>query len=54
MKLIRVRRHWDSVVSITRAPIPLAEKLRAYEFALRKTWWDRREVRRELLSLVGS
>lgn len=54
MKLIRVRRHWDSIVSITRAPIPLAEKLRAYEFALRKTWWDRREVRRELLSLVGS
>lgn len=49
LRLIRARRHWDNMVSIWRAPIPICEKLRAYDYALRLTWWDRTELRRELL-----
>lgn len=41
MTLIRARRHIDNMISITRAPIALGEKLRAYRSALRLARWDR-------------
>jgi glycosyltransferase involved in cell wall biosynthesis len=52
LKLIRARRHWDHAVSIWRASISPAEKLRAYKFAMKLTWWDRAALRRELQSLL--
>jgi glycosyltransferase involved in cell wall biosynthesis len=52
LRLIRARRHWDHAVSIWRSPIAVREKLRAYDYALRLTWWDREALRRELYSLL--
>lgn len=46
MKLIVTRRHLDHLVSISRAPIPMSEKMAAYRIALRlanqerETMWD--------------
>ena len=41
MTQLRARRHLDHLVSIARAPLRLAEKLRAYRYALRLVRWDR-------------
>jgi len=51
MKLIRTRRHLDKALSIWRAPISPVEKLRAYKFAARSTWWDRAALGQEWRSL---
>lgn len=53
MKLIRMRRHLDNAISITRAPIPVMEKIHAYWTALKLAWWDRKRLWREILSLFG-
>jgi glycosyltransferase involved in cell wall biosynthesis len=53
MKLIGWRRHLDNMVSIARAPISVAEKLRTYRVALRLARWDRGRLWRELLCLCG-
>jgi glycosyltransferase involved in cell wall biosynthesis len=54
MRIIRGRRHLDHIVSISRAPISVAEKVRAYRVALRLARWDRGRLWRELLSLFGA
>lgn len=51
MKLILARRHVDNLVSISRAPISIVEKLCAYRVALRLARWDRVGLWREFLSL---
>jgi len=53
MTFARARRHIDNMVSITRAPLSLAEKLRAYESALRLARWDRVDLWREFRSAFG-
>jgi hypothetical protein len=53
MRVIRGRRHLDNIVSISRAPISVAEKLRAYRVALRLARWDRQRLWQEFLSLFG-
>jgi glycosyltransferase involved in cell wall biosynthesis len=52
MKLVRGRFHWDHVVSVARAPIPLAEKVRSWAGAVRHARWDRTALGNELRSLV--
>jgi glycosyltransferase involved in cell wall biosynthesis len=53
MKLIRARRHLDSLISICRAPIGAGQKLRAISIALRFAAWDRDNLWREFLSLFA-
>ncbi len=53
MKLILVRRHFDNMMSIYRAPISKAEKCRAFRIALKIARWDRVDLWRELLSFFG-
>lgn len=52
MKLVRGRFHWDYLVSVARAPIPLGEKVRAWSTSIRYARWDRAALSRELWSLV--
>jgi glycosyltransferase involved in cell wall biosynthesis len=52
MKLIRGRLHWDHFASVARAPIPFAEKARAWRLALRHAKWDRENLVREFMSLL--
>lgn len=51
MKFILTRRHLDNLGSISRAPISLVEKLRAYRVALRLARWDQMGLWREFLSV---
>jgi glycosyltransferase involved in cell wall biosynthesis len=53
MKLIRARRHLDHVVSISRAPIPLVEKLRSYRAVIRFVRWDRQRLWCEFRTLFA-
>lgn len=53
MKLIVARRHWDHFVSVSRAKIPLHEKLRAFQHALILARVDRALLRQETLSLIA-
>ncbi len=53
VKLVRTRRHLDNMLSITRAPLPLREKLRAFRIALKLARWERLTMWRELRSVVG-
>jgi glycosyltransferase involved in cell wall biosynthesis len=53
MRLIHVRRHVDRLISISRSPLSVSEKLRAIRFALRLAKGDRATWGRELLSLLG-
>jgi glycosyltransferase involved in cell wall biosynthesis len=52
MKFILWRRNLDNFVSISRAPISVMEKIRAYRIALRIARWDRINLWREFLSAV--
>ena len=53
LNLVRTKRHLDNLVSIARAPLPLVEKLRTFQVALRLARWERGTIWRELQSLVG-
>jgi len=52
MKLVLTRFHWDHLVGIARAPVPLREKFRAWGHAVRYVRWDRSKLWREMCSLV--
>jgi glycosyltransferase involved in cell wall biosynthesis len=52
MTLLRARRHIDNLVSITRAPLPLGEKLRAYRVEVRLARWDRDRLWSEFVMLL--
>lgn len=52
LKLIHFRRHLDNIVSISRAPISLTEKLCAYMITFRMARMSRFQLYRELLSLL--
>jgi glycosyltransferase involved in cell wall biosynthesis len=52
MKFILARRHLDDLMSISRAPIPVVEKIRAYRIALRIARWNRIHLWREFLSAL--
>ncbi|MFU8832791.1 MAG: glycosyltransferase family 2 protein [Wenzhouxiangella sp.] len=53
MKFLVARRRLHDFVSISRAPIPTLEKLRAYGVALRMIIGSRRDLWREFLSMFG-
>jgi glycosyltransferase involved in cell wall biosynthesis len=52
VRFIAARRYLDYFFSISRAPIPLTERLRAYKAALRLVIWARGRLLRELLSAL--
>jgi glycosyltransferase involved in cell wall biosynthesis len=52
MKFILGRRSLDNLVSISRAPISVMEKIRAYRIALRIARWNRINLWREFLSVL--
>jgi glycosyltransferase involved in cell wall biosynthesis len=52
MTLLRARRHIDNLISITRAPLPLGEKLRAYRAEARLARWDRDRLWSEFVMLL--
>ena len=52
MKFVLARRHVDNLFSISRAPIPLAEKIRAYGIALKLARWDRAKLWGEVMALL--
>lgn len=52
MRFILARRNLDNLVSISRAPISVSEKIRSYRVALRIARWDRVDLWRELLSVL--
>jgi glycosyltransferase involved in cell wall biosynthesis len=52
MTFLRARRHLDNLMSITRARIPVIERLRAYKSALRLARWDRGNLWREVVRWV--
>jgi glycosyltransferase involved in cell wall biosynthesis len=52
IRLIRLRRHLDHLVSIARAPISILEKLRSVQIALRLACVEKRRLLGEILSLV--
>jgi glycosyltransferase involved in cell wall biosynthesis len=53
MKLILFRRHIDNIISITRAPISISEKIRAYRISLRLAKWDRLYLWSEFVSFLS-
>jgi glycosyltransferase involved in cell wall biosynthesis len=52
MRFLSARRHLDYLLCISRAPISMVEKIRAYRAALRKLRWARVELWHELLSVL--
>lgn len=52
MKVLLGRRHADQVFSIARAPIPFAEKLRAWRAVSRQLLWDRDKLWDEFRSVL--
>jgi glycosyltransferase involved in cell wall biosynthesis len=53
-RLLRLRRELDYLYSALRAPLPLAERMRAATFAARHLYWNRREIAFELRSMFGA
>ena len=53
-RLLRLRRQFDYLYSALRAPIPVADRLRAASFAARHLYWNRREISFELRSMFGA
>ncbi len=51
MRFIRLRRHLDHLVSISRSPLSIAEKLCSIRIALRFARWDRVGLWREFVPL---
>lgn len=52
LKLLHLRRHADFVLGALRSPVPLAERLRAAQAALRGLYWDRDGLREDLSGLM--
>lgn len=52
MKFVLARRTLDNLLSISRAPISIMEKIRSYQVALRIARWDRADLWREFLSVL--
>lgn len=53
LKLVHLRRHADFVLGALRSPVPLAERLRAANAALRGLYWDRAGLREDLSGLMS-
>ena len=47
------RTHWDYVVSLRRAALPVGERLATLRYILRSAWWYRAELWREIVSVLG-
>jgi hypothetical protein len=45
--------HWDYVVSMCRAPLPLGERLAVLRYILRSAWWCRMALWRELATVFN-
>jgi glycosyltransferase involved in cell wall biosynthesis len=46
--------HWDYVLSMLRAPLPLRERLAVMRYILRSAWWYRQSMWREFKAMFAS